>query len=103
MFILGNLLIALGRVISIVANLYTFILACSVVLSWIKPDPSNTLVQIIYNLTWPVLNKVRRFVPSFLWKSGIDFTPVLVMILLIFLETLVSGTLIDTGLRLKNR
>lgn len=62
--------------------LYFWILTARVILSWINPDPYSRIVQILCGLTDPALNFVRRFMPQALWSTGLDFSP-LILILLI--------------------
>lgn len=102
MSFLGTLLIALAKVISLILNLYTFIIAGSVIISWVQPDPYNPIVRFLRSATDPVFSYVRRFVPRFLLRSGVDITPLLVIIVIVFAEALITSTLIDTGLRLRS-
>lgn len=61
---------------------YLLILTARIIVSWISPDPYSRLVQILCGLTDPVLNAVRRRLPSFFWSAGLDFTPLIVMMLI---------------------
>ena len=61
---------------------YLIVVVARVIISWINPDPHNRLVQILSGLTDPALDGLRRYIPRFMWSSGLDFTP-LVLILLI--------------------
>lgn len=101
MAILGNIFIALAKVISLIVGIYTFIVAGAVIVSWVRADPYNPIVNFLHQLTEPVFSKCRRFLPSILYRTGIDWTPMLVIIILIFLETIVSGTLRDIGMNLR--
>jgi YggT family protein len=65
----------LGKIIS----LYEIALLIRIVLSWVPHNPYNQAVQILYKITDPILNPVRKFVPPF---RGIDFSPILVFIAL---------------------
>jgi YggT family protein len=103
MSLLSNFILALAKVIDIVVGIYTFIVAGAVIISWIRPDPYNPIVRFLHSATEPLFSRCRRFLPSFLYKTGIDWTPMLVIILLVFLETLLVGTLTDIGLNLRNR
>ena len=72
-------------VISIIDGLlwlYFWILTARVILSWVNPDPYSSIVQLLCGLTDPALNLVRRFIPQALWRTGLDFSP-LILILLI--------------------
>ena len=61
------------------------------VLSWVNPDPYNPIVRFIYNITEPVLGRIRRMVP--LQFGGIDFSPIIVFLAIIFLQQFLVATL----------
>lgn len=63
-------------------NIYMWVVIIRVLISWISPDPYNPIVQFLRGITDPALNAVRRFVPRFLWSTGLDFTPLLLIIAL---------------------
>lgn len=74
-----------GLIIGLVDTILTFylwVVIIRVLLSWVSPDPFNPLVRILYTLTDPPLEAIRQILPRFLWSSGLDFSP-LVLILLI--------------------
>lgn len=99
--LLANLLIATAKMISMIANIYIFIIIISAIMSWFRPDPYNPIVKLIHSLTEPLFYKIRKRLPRFLFQSGIDFTPLIVILVLVFLENLIAGTLLDYGLSLK--
>lgn len=101
MSILGTVLIAFAKVISLIVGIYTFIVAGAVIVSWVRADPYNPIVNFLHQVTEPVFSRCRRFLPRVLYKTGIDWTPMLVIIILIFLETIISGTLRDVGMNLR--
>ena len=61
---------------------YMYVVLIRVVISWITPDPHNTIVQFLRGVTDPAIEAVRRIVPSFLWSTGLDFTPLILILLL---------------------
>ena len=61
---------------------YMYVVLIRVVISWIKPDPHNPIVQFLRGVTDPAIEAVRRIVPSFLWSTGLDFTPLILILLL---------------------
>ena len=67
-------------------SIYSIILVIRVVMSWVDPNPSNPIVQIIYRLTEPVLAPVRRVLPSF---GPIDLSPIVVFAAIWFLRRLI--------------
>ena len=91
MFILSNFLIATADVLSIVLTLYMWIVIARAVLSWVNPDPYNTIVRFLYSATEPLLYRVRRSLPLF--AGAIDFSPFVVLLVIIFLQRFLVGSL----------
>jgi YggT family protein len=56
------------------------------ILSFVRPDPNNQLVQILYKLTQPAFDFVREKMP-FVVFSGIDLSPLVIILALQFLST----------------
>ena len=75
----------IGIIVSLI-NIYKWVIIVRVLISWINPDPYNSIVQFLRGVTDPALYGIRRILPSFLWSTGLDFTPLL---LIIFLEIIV--------------
>ena len=71
-------------------RLYTFLILARVILSWVNHDASNPIIQWVYRLTEPVMAPFRSLIPA---MGGIDFTPILVLLLLNIIESLVVGLL----------
>ncbi|WP_320034008.1 YggT family protein [Campylobacterota bacterium DY0563] len=72
-------------VILAVISLYKWVIIISALLSWVRPDPYNPIVQMLYRLTEPAYAFVRRFIPTVV--GGMDLAPLIVIFALIFLET----------------
>ena len=68
--------------IAVVIETYMYVVLIRVVISWINPDPHNPIVQFLRGVTDPAIEAVRRIVPSFLWSTGLDFTPLILILLL---------------------
>jgi YggT family protein len=72
-----------------VIQLYSFILLARIILSWIpNVDRSNQIVQLLYQLTEPVLEPVRRTIPPL---GMIDISPIVVFIGLRILQSILEG------------
>ena len=72
-----------------VVQLYSFILLARIILSWIPNlDRSNQIVQLLYQLTEPVLEPVRRTIPPL---GMIDISPIIVFIGLRILQSILEG------------
>jgi YggT family protein len=97
MFVVGNLLEALATVIYYVLNIYMWIIIARAVISWVNPDPYNPIVRFLYSITDPVLLAIRRRLP--LSFGGIDFSPILVILAIIFLQRFLVASLHDLAIR----
>ncbi len=91
MLVLRNLFIAVATVIDYVLVFFMFITIARAVLSWVSPDPYNPIVRFIHNITEPVLYQIRKRVP--MMYGGIDFSPVIVILIIIFLRIFVVESL----------
>ena len=91
MFIIANLLVAVATIINYLLTFYLWIVIARAVLSWVSPDPYNPIVRFIYNVTEPVLGRIRRMVP--LHFGGLDFSPILVFLAIIFLQQFLVASL----------
>jgi len=91
MFILGNFFQAVAVVLDYALSIFMWIIIARAVLSWVNPDPYNNIVRFINNITDPVLSQIRKRLPVYF--GGIDISPVLAMLVIIFLQTFVVGTL----------
>lgn len=59
-------------------QLYSFVLLARVLMSWFPNlDRSNPIVQLIYDITEPVLRPVREMLPP---VSGLDLSPLVVFL-----------------------
>lgn len=93
MFILANLLIALAQILDYLLSAYMWIVVARAVISWVNPDPYNPIVRFLYAATEPVLYRLRRAFP--LYAGGIDFSPILVFVAIIFLQRFLVQSLYD--------
>lgn len=99
MFIIINLLEALAIIIHYILTIYMWLIIIRAVISWVNPDPYNPIVNFLYQTTEPVLYRVRRYLPF--RGMAIDISPIIVFILIIFLDRFLVGTIQDIVMRLK--
>ncbi len=78
------------QVIEWLLRLLTFAVIARALLSWFSPGTSNPIVRVLYEVTEPVLEPLRRIIPTF---GGIDFTPIIA----IFLLNLLGGWLAQSA------
>jgi YggT family protein len=93
MIFFSNFLIAAAVVINWVLKVYMWIIIARAILSWVSPDPYNPIVRFIHNVTEPVLYQVRKRMP--IKMGGIDFSPIIVILAIVFLQVFVVQSLID--------
>jgi len=93
MFALRNLIEAFATIVGLALNIYLWLIIARALLSWVNPDPYNPIVRFLYNVTEPVLGYLRRRLP--LVFGGLDLTPLLVLVAIIFLQRFLVATLMD--------
>ena len=102
MFVLGNLFIALAKVIELGINIYIFLIVIRAIISWL-PVPHNPLVEYLYRLTDPFLDRIRgwifRMFPTY--SLPLDFSPILAILLLYLIRVFAVSTLVRIGISLK--
>ena len=93
MFVLSNFVVALARIIDIVLTLYMWLIIARALISWVNADPYNQIVIFLYKATEPVLRLVRRIIPF--RNIGIDLSPMIVILVIIFLQYFLVETIIQ--------
>jgi YggT family protein len=69
------------------------------IISWVNPDPYNPIVRFLYQVTEPVLYRIRRFLP--LGAIPIDLSPIIVLLIIFFLDAFLVRTLEDIAIRMR--
>jgi len=100
MFILANFVFALAHILDVLFTILYWLILIRALISWVNPDPLNPIVQFLYKTTEPILEPVRRRLPLGL-RFGIDISPIIVVLLIIFLQSFLIKTLLDFGARLQ--
>jgi len=91
MFVIGNFLGALATLLDFALSAYMWIIIGRAIISWVNADPYNPIVRFLYEVTEPVLARIRRVVPIF--GGGLDFSPMILIFALIFLRSFLVPTL----------
>lgn len=100
MFVLANFVFALAKILEVLFTILYWLILIRALISWVNPDPFNPIVQFLNKTTEPILEPVRRILPASL-RFGIDISPIIVFLLIIFLQSFLIRTLIDLGTRLQ--
>jgi YggT family protein len=94
------MLIALFQIINLLLNVLWWIIIVQVVLSWLfafnvlnaGSSGLQAFVRALDRVTEPVYRPIRRLLPDF---GGIDFAPLIVLILISVLQILLAGVARD--------
>ena len=102
MFVFGYFLYALAVVIKMALGIFFWFVIARVILSWVNPNPYNDfvnqIIRAIYTITDPVLYRVRAMIP--LNFGGIDFSPIVVILGIEFLQIFLVRSLLEISQRL---
>ena len=99
MFIFANFFKALASIVDIALTFYIWVIVARAIVSWLNPDPYNPIVVFLRRSTDPVLLPVRRKLP--LGGMGIDFSPLIVILVIIFLQKFLVETLYQVAIKLQ--
>ena len=98
MFVVGNLLNAVATILEIVINGLLIIIFINALLSWVRPDPGNPIVQFLDRVSDLVCSPIRRLFPT--GVGGIDFAPFIAMLLLMFIKMFLVESLRGVAIRM---
>ena len=90
-FVLARFTMFVAVALNGLLTVYFWILIIAAVLSWVNPDPYNPIVRFLRSATEPVMYRVRRVLP--LAFGGVDFTPIVVLLAITFLQVFLVKTL----------
>jgi YggT family protein len=82
----------LMTVVFALLNIVKWLVIIAAVISWLNPDPRNPIVQFLYKTTEPLLRPFRRLLPP-RRTGGIDFSPLVLILLIVFIEAVLSRLL----------
>ena len=92
MIVLQTLIEAIANILNMVIGLYIWIVIIAALISWVRPDPYNPIVQILYRLTEPVYALIRRYIPTNF--GGFDIAPLILILALQFFQMFVVKLLL---------
>jgi len=99
LFVLSNFITGIAKVLSVVLNLYMWLIIIRALASWFSPDPYNPLYQFLIRITEPVLGYIRRILPM---RAGMmDLSPIVALLAIIFLQTFLVQSLYGIAMSLR--
>ncbi len=75
---ISNIIFGLGGILHNLVSIYIWVVIIASLLTWVRPDPNNPIVQILYRITEPAYALVRRYIPSV--YNGVDLSPLVIII-----------------------
>ncbi len=76
--------------VQLLFELYIIVLLARVLLSWVQIDPHNPIVNLIHQLTEPLLEPIRRLLPQ---SGALDFSPMVAFVVVLIAEQVVLALL----------
>jgi YggT family protein len=93
MFIITNFINAIATIVDMILSIYMWILIARGIVSWVSPFSRSPIVYALIRLTDPVLQRIRRIFR--LRAMGIDFSPMIAILAILFLKYFVVASLHD--------
>ena len=91
MFVVNNFMMSLAGVLDFLLQAYMWVVIGRAVISWVNADPDNPVVRFLYEITEPLLSRIRRWIP--ISMGGIDFSPMILILVIMFLQSFLVPTL----------
>lgn len=98
MFVVGNFLEAVARVLDVLLQGLMLVILVDAVLSWVGPGPRHPFVRALDRISDFVCDPLRRLFPTVF--GGIDFAPFLAMLAIYFVQLFVVGSLHGLAMRM---
>jgi len=88
---------SVAALINLLFKVYMMTIIAQAILSWIGPGTYNPLTSLLYTINEPVSRPVRRLIPTI---SGIDFSPLIILVVIQLLIILIVRPISDISITL---
>lgn len=95
--IAGIVVYSIADLLGMILTILLWALIIRVILSWLNPDPRQPVVNILIQLTEPIMAPARRFIPPI---GGLDLSPIAIFILISLTRMLAVAPLLDFARKL---
>lgn len=68
----------MGHLLLRLTDIYILLIIIRAIISWVSPDPENSVYRTLVSLTEPVLGPIRKIIPL----PGIDISPIIAILLI---------------------
>ena len=93
----GLIILTIAYLLRMILYIYLFIIFVQVIISWISPNTYNPITTIMHQISEPILKPARQIIPS---AGGLDFSPLIALVIINLLMILVISPLMDLGQKL---
>lgn len=93
----GLFVTSVAELLNLLLNIFLIAILVQVVMSWVSPNTYNPATVLLHRLTEPVLAPARRIIPPI---SGIDLSPLVVLVVFQLIKFLLIAPLVDIGHRM---
>lgn len=88
---LASIILGIGNIFLNLLMVYSWVIVIAALLTWVRPDPYNPIVQILYKITEPAYALLRRYIPTVF--NGIDLAPLIIIIALQVIQVVLASLL----------
>ncbi|NLN87646.1 MAG: YggT family protein [Syntrophomonadaceae bacterium] len=74
------------QLVDIVFEVLVWLVIIRCILSFVRHNPYQPLIRFVYDVTEPIMTPFRRLIPA---AGGIDFSPIVVVLVLSLLQSVV--------------
>jgi YggT family protein len=82
-------------IVGLLVNIYFFALLGMIILSWVAPGSQHPAIYLLHQITEPVMAPFRKMLPA---MGGMDFSPILLFILINVIQIALRHMAIGVGL-----
>jgi YggT family protein len=83
------------NVLDLIVTIYFWSVIAVVVVSWIAPQSSHPAIQLVAQVTEPIMRPVRNVIPS---MGGLDLSPIIVFLILNVLQVVIDNLQRSAGM-----
>ena len=98
MIVLATFLEAIAQILHMIINIYIWVVIIAALITWVRPDPFNPIVQTLFRLTEPAYALIRRYIPTIF--GGIDLAPLILIVALQFIDMFLVKLLLQLAYRM---
>lgn len=97
--IVGFIILGFAQTLQLLLDVFFFSILIQVILSWVNPNAGtqNPAIGLLHSLNEPLMSRARRILPS---MSGLDLSPLLIIIGIQLITMLIVVPLSDTAINI---